>query len=54
MRLAREWGMTLCGYVRGRHMHIYSAPERLGLTADAAAFAVSLVRAGTTVAQGSG
>lgn len=30
VRLAREWGITLCGYVRGRRMHLYSAPERLG------------------------
>ncbi len=30
VRLAREWGVTLCGYVRGRRMHLYSAPERLG------------------------
>ncbi len=31
VRLARAWGITLCGYVRGRRMHVYSAPERLGL-----------------------
>ena len=31
-RLAREWGITLCGYVRGRRMRLYSAPERLGFS----------------------
>ncbi len=32
VRLAREWGITLCGYVRGQRMHLYSAPERLGFS----------------------
>jgi FdhD protein len=36
VRLAREWGITLCGYVRGRRMHLYSAPERLGFDPAAA------------------
>ncbi len=49
VRLAREWGMTLCGYVRGRRMHIYSAPERLGLAADGVPFAASLARTETAV-----
>ncbi len=31
VRLARAWGLTLAGYVRGRKMHLYSAPERLGV-----------------------
>ncbi len=35
VRLAREWGITLCGYVRGRRMHLYSAPERLGFDSPA-------------------
>ncbi|MFQ3662834.1 MAG: formate dehydrogenase accessory sulfurtransferase FdhD [Chloroflexaceae bacterium] len=35
VRLARAWGITLCGYVRGRRMHIYSAPERLGFDSPA-------------------
>ncbi len=46
VRLARAWGMTLCGYVRGRRMHIYSAPERLGFGDDGAALACSLAHAG--------
>ncbi|MCS6879848.1 MAG: formate dehydrogenase accessory sulfurtransferase FdhD [Oscillochloridaceae bacterium] len=35
VRLARAWGVTLCGYVRGRRMHLYSAPERLGFDPSA-------------------
>ncbi len=27
--LAREWNITLCGYVRRRSMNVYSHPERL-------------------------
>lgn len=50
VRLARAWGMTLCGYVRGRRMHIYSAPERLGLAADGASLAASLAHAGEAAA----
>lgn len=48
VRLAREWGMTLCGYVRGRRMHIYSAPERLGFGAEGTPFALSISRCDAT------
>lgn len=35
VHLAREHNLTLCGFVRGRRMNIYSAPERiLGLAVD--------------------
>ncbi|MGQ9489804.1 MAG: formate dehydrogenase accessory sulfurtransferase FdhD [Anaerolineae bacterium] len=44
VRLAREWGMTVCGYVRGRRMHIYSAPERLGFVGDGEPIALSVSR----------
>jgi FdhD protein len=27
--LARQWNITLCGYVRRNHMNVYSHPERL-------------------------
>jgi FdhD protein len=27
--LAREWNITLCGYVRRNRMNVYSHPERL-------------------------
>jgi FdhD protein len=27
--LAREWNITLCGYVRRGRMNVYSHPERL-------------------------
>lgn len=27
--LAREWNITLCGYVRRNHMNVYAHPERL-------------------------
>jgi FdhD protein len=31
VRLAREWNITLCGYVRRGRLNVYSHPERLGL-----------------------
>lgn len=31
VRLARQWNITLCGYVRRARMNVYSHPERLGL-----------------------
>ncbi len=31
VRLAREWNITLCGYVRRERMNVYACPERLGL-----------------------
>lgn len=31
VRLAREWNITLCGYVRRGSMYVYAHPERLGL-----------------------
>jgi len=51
VRLAREWGMTVCGYVRGRRMHIYSAPERLGLAGDGAPLVDSLAHPSAACAQ---
>jgi len=29
IRLAREWNMTLIGYVRGRQMRVYTGSERV-------------------------
>jgi hypothetical protein len=29
VRLAREWNITLCGYVRRGRMNVYAHPERL-------------------------
>lgn len=34
VRLAREVGMTLAGFLRGRRFVVYAGGERLGLTAD--------------------
>jgi len=34
VRLAREWNITLCGYVRRGAMNVYSCPERLGKMSD--------------------
>jgi FdhD protein len=31
VRLAREWNVTLCGYVRRGRMNVYAHPERLGI-----------------------
>lgn len=31
VRLAREWNITLCGYVRRDRVNVYAHPERLGL-----------------------
>ena len=30
--LAREQGITLCGFARGGEVNVYSAPERVGAT----------------------
>lgn len=35
VRLARQWHITLCGYVRRAQMNVYSHPQRLGLPTDA-------------------
>jgi FdhD protein len=32
VRLAREWNITLCGYVRRGRMNVYAHPERLGFS----------------------
>jgi len=29
IELAREHGITLCGFARGRRLNIYSVPERI-------------------------
>ncbi len=33
VRLAREWNIALCGYVRRGRLNVYAHPERLGLDA---------------------
>ena len=45
--LARQWNITLCGYVRRNHMNVYSHPERLasGSTGlEPAQFSLSIVQ----------
>jgi formate dehydrogenase assembly factor FdhD len=34
VRLAREVGMTLAGFLRGRRFVVYSGGERLGIAAE--------------------
>jgi FdhD protein len=34
VRLARQWNITLCGYVRRGRLNVYAHPERLGLTEE--------------------
>jgi FdhD protein len=44
--LARQWNITLCGYVRRNHMNVYSHPERLAAGAaglEPSRFSLSIV-----------
>jgi FdhD protein len=44
--LARQWNITLCGYVRRNHMNVYSHPERLATGAaglEPAQFTLSII-----------
>jgi len=44
--LARQWNITLCGYVRRNHMNVYSHPERLASGAaglEPAQFRLSII-----------